>query len=96
MTEDKIERYPTPIEPGYYWAKLRTPSDGVMHLEHRKRPIHVKAEDWRSRNWEIVDVWDNYGEDDEKFGVNVFGVPVTQWIPDFYWGPKVLASPPLR
>lgn len=87
--------YPTPTRPGYYWAKLKTVSGGTLYNEHRKHPIHLKPESgWASVDWEIVEVWDNNGEGDEKFGVNVFGVPVTQWVPDFYWGPRVTDSSP--
>lgn len=82
--------YPTPKIQGYYWAQLKTPSGGILYNEHRRRPIHLQPEEgWVSPGWEIVEVWDNNGEGDEQFAVSVFGVPVTQWLPDFYWGPKI-------
>lgn len=73
-----------PIKPGYYWAKLKTPSD---------MPV---GEDWASRNWEIVEVHDNNGApgSGEELSVSVFGVPVLQWPLDFFWGPMVDARPP--
>jgi hypothetical protein len=88
----------TPTTPGYYWAKLKTPSEGYLHgiLD---APIHVAAEqDWISGEWEIVEVHDNNGEPGsaEEFSVSVFGIPVTQWPLDFFWGPKVDAQPPAR
>jgi hypothetical protein len=55
-----------------------------------------ETEDWASVNWEIVEVWDNNGEGDEEFGVSVFGVRVTQWIPDFVWGPKITIPEELK
>src|SRR3546814_1217901 len=72
-----------PTKPGYYWAKLKTPS-GMPD-----------GEDWASRNWEIVEVHDSNGEpgSGEEFSVSVFGIPVTQWPLDFFWGPKVAARP---
>src|SRR3546814_18552689 len=71
-------------KPGYYGAKLKTPS-GMPD-----------GEDWASRNWEIVEVHDSNGEpgSGEEFSVSVFGIPVTQWPLDFFWGPKVDARPP--
>lgn len=88
--------YPTPTEPGYYWAKLKTPSDGTIYgIEGHPEGVQVKAEqDWCSGEWEIVKVWDNGGDESEELGVDVFGIYPTQWVPDFYWGPKVQSLPP--
>lgn len=84
-------QYPAPTEPGYYWAKLKTPSGGTLYHQDVPKGIKLNPEDggWISTDWEIVEVWDNNGEGDEEFAVNVFGIPITQWIPDFFWGPKV-------
>ena len=75
-------RYPTPDHEGHFWAKLIRPS---------RMPV---GEDWRSSDWEVVQVYDNNGEGDEAFGVFVPGVRVVQWIPDFVWGPEVPAFKP--
>jgi hypothetical protein len=48
-----------------------------------------EKEDWTSRDWEVVLVFDNNGEGDEKFGVDVPGIPPTQWPKSFIWGPQV-------
>lgn len=80
-----------PTTPGYYWAKLKTPSEGYLH-GILNAPIHVAAEDdWVSGEWEIVEVHDNNGEPGsaEEFSVSVFGIPVTQWPLDFIWGAKI-------
>lgn len=73
-----------PTKPGYYWAKLVTPSYG-FHTE----------EDWQSPDWELVQVNDNNGEGDEALSVSVFGIPVVQWPRDFLWGPMVESEKPL-
>lgn len=91
-----------PTEPGYYWAKLKTPSGGALYgCTINGQPvtgvrIEPDGEDWASMNWEIVEVHDNNGEpgSGEEFSVSVFGIPVTQWPLDFFWGPKVDARPP--
>lgn len=89
-------RYPVPTIPGYYWAKLRTPSAGRLYgIPGFPEGIVVPASpDDRSVDWEIVEVWDNGGEGEEQFGVSVPGVYATQWIDDFYWGPRVNDRPP--
>lgn len=73
-----------PTEPGYFWAKLVTPYYGGE-----------AGEDWKSLDWEIVEVYDNNGSGDEQFAVHVFGVPYSQWLPSFVWGPKVTTDRPL-
>lgn len=87
-----------PTEPGYYWAKLKTPSGGLLYNEHLAEPIRIEPEagGWKSLDWEIVEVWENGGDDpDEYLAVNVFGIPITQWPGDFYWGPRVQEGPPV-
>lgn len=69
--------YPTPKQPGHYWAKLIHPS---------RMP---EGEDWASRCWEVVQVFDNNGEGEERLGVHVPGIEPCQWVPDFVWGPEV-------
>ena len=90
-----------PTEPGYYWAKLKTPSGGFIYgLPNGPHRLEPEGEDWVSRDWEIVEVnqnmvpWDNK-DDPEYFSVSVFGIPVTQWPLDFYWGPKVKDAAPV-
>lgn len=88
-----------PTEPGYYWAKLKTPSGGTLY--HKDAPsgglyLNCEEEDWASLDWEIVQVNDNNGEGETKFSVDVFGIPVSQWPLDFYWGPKINIAPPER
>ncbi len=95
-------KYPTPTEPGYYWAKLRTPSGGPFHCEGLPEAmqgivIEPESEDaWVSLDWEIVQVWENGmdPDDEEYLAVSVPGVPVTQWPLDFFWGPRVADQPP--
>jgi len=74
-----MAKYPTPTHEGYFWAKLVHPS---------KMPA---GEDWASFDWEIVEVHDNNGceEDGDKLGVFVPGIGPTQWLEDFIWGPEV-------
>lgn len=89
-----------PTEPGYYWAKLKTPSGGILRNPSLPaggvmlEPEGENGEDWVSPDWELVEVHDNNGEGDEKFSVSVFGIPVTQWPLDFYWGPKIEVQRP--
>jgi hypothetical protein len=67
-----------PNREGFFWAKLVTPT---------RMPI---GEDWRSLNWEVVEVIFNGGDaDDEEFGVLVPGVSPMQWQKDFIWGPQI-------
>jgi len=84
-----------PTEPGYYWAKLKTPSGGQIYgTSAGTVRVECDTEDWASPDWEIVQVNDNNGEGDTKFSVDVFGIPVTQWPLDFFWGPKLDVAPP--
>lgn len=93
-----------PTEPGYYWAKLKTPSGGTVYGA-ATGPVRIDPEldeggrsPWCSDEWEIVRVNENdpFGDpaDPEHFSVDVFGVCVTQWPLDFFWGPKVDARAP--
>lgn len=72
-----MPKYPTPMRPGCYWAKLIRPS---------RMP---EGEDWKSQDWEPVVVFDNGGEGDEALGVFVPGIGPVQWVPDFVWGPEI-------
>lgn len=97
-----------PTKPGYYWAKLKTPSGGDVynvstidgqHIGRARIEPEIEADGdqcWASLDWEIVEVHDNNGEpgSGEEFSVSVFGIPVTQWPLDFYWGPRVDAEKP--
>lgn len=94
-----------PTEPGYYWAKLKTPSGGNFYcagLPAEMQGVRIEPEinedgtcSWASTDWEIVEVWDNGGDtEDELYGVSVPGIPITQWVPDFFWGPRVKDSRP--
>jgi hypothetical protein len=99
----------SPTEPGYYWAKLKTPSGGNFYcagLPDGLQGIRIEPEmnddgscAWASTKWEIVEVWENVvggydPNDDESLAVSVPGIPITQWVPDFYWGPKVTDKEP--
>ena len=75
-----MARYPTPNHEGHWWAKLIHPS---------RMP---DGEDWKSVDWEVVQVFSNGLEpedEDERWGVHVPGITPTQWLPDFVWGPEV-------
>lgn len=92
------------IEPGYYWAKLKTPSGGTLYgIPEHPGGLRIEPDmnedgscGWASTDWDIVEVWDNNAPDDpdEYVGVSVPGLPVTQWPNDFFWGPKVNDTPP--
>jgi hypothetical protein len=73
-----------PTKPGYYWARWTVAAVGT-HEGDQLTP---------SRNWELVEVWQNHiGEDDEeKFGVSVHGVRESQWLDCFLWG-EFVADP---
>lgn len=75
-----MARFPTPTKAGFFWAKLIHPS---------RMP---EGEDWKSFDWEVVEVFINCldSDDDEALGVFVGGVSPVQWIPDFVWGPEVI------
>jgi hypothetical protein len=79
-----MKPYPAPTKEGWYWAKLVHPSQ------------MPSGEDWASRDWEVVEVWDNNGEGDETYAVHVTGIGPPQWIPDFIWGPEVIKPKELR
>jgi len=92
------------LKPGYYWAKLKTPSGGTIYgIDGHPSGVRIEPEmnddgscAWASTRWEIVEVWDNNAPDDpeEYVGVSVPGLPVTQWPQDFFWGPRVDAASP--
>ena len=86
-----------PHEAGYYWAKLKTPSDGTTYNEGKRFDFKAEPE-WASTEWEIVKVNENdpFGdpEGDEFYSVWVPGIPVTQWVGDFFWGPKLNITAP--
>lgn len=98
-----------PTAPGYYWAKLKTPSGGTVYnvITPSCEVVHGYIEPetdedgsafWASQEWEIVRVNENDPNGDptdpEHFSVDVFGIPVTQWPLDFFWGPIVNAEKP--
>lgn len=90
-----------PQAPGYYWAKLKTPSGGNFYCEGipaacQGMRIEPEGDGWKSQDWEIVQVSENGGdpEDSEFLSVQVFGIPITQWREDFYWGPRVQEEAP--
>ncbi len=72
-----MKPFPAPTAPGHYWANWNA------------RLVHPKGEEWASLDFEVVQVWDNNGEGNEKWGVSVPGIEPTQWIEDFVWGPRV-------
>jgi len=94
----------SPQQPGYYWAKLKTPSGGNFYSEGlppEMQGVRIEPEGkgWCSDEWEIVQVSENVlggydPNDDESLSVQVFGIPVTQWIGDFFWGPRVIEKAP--
>lgn len=67
--------YPTPNAEGHYWGKF-------VH----KMP---NGEDWVSVDWEVVQVFDNGGEDCDMLRVAVPGIEPSQPIDAFTWGPRV-------
>lgn len=77
-------KYSTPRSPGFFWAKLIHPSE------------MPEGEDWSSSHWEVVEVFDNNGEDEEEFGVFVGGIGPIQWVQDFIWGPEVIKPKELK
>ena len=52
-----MSKYPTPNKGGFFWAKLVHPCN------------MPEGEDWKSSDWEIVEVHDNNGaeEDGDKW-----------------------------
>lgn len=70
-----------PAEPGHYWAKLLTP---------RNEP---EGEDWASQHPEVVQVFDNNGEGDERLMVSVPGIDRGQPLDAFVWLSKRLTPP---
>jgi len=69
-------KYPTPEREGHWWAKL------CLHDEP----------DLNSVDWEVVQVWDNNGNERNgapPFLVHVPGVQESQPLDHFIWGPPV-------
>ncbi|WP_299558653.1 DNA translocase FtsK [uncultured Sulfitobacter sp.] len=79
---DSTHPHKNPRETGYYWAKLIHP-----HNE-------PAGEDWRSSDWEIVQVDENYGEGEDEFRVYMLGIEVGQLVNGFIWGPAVTDKTP--
>jgi hypothetical protein len=81
-----MSKYPTPTGEGFYWAKLIHPT---------RMP---EGEDWKSIDWEVVEVIINGGDedDDDYLGVFVGGVGPMQCVEDFVWGPYVLKPKELK
>lgn len=73
--------FTVPVEPGYYWAKLLTP---------RNEP---EGEDWKSVAPEVVEVFDNFGDDDERLMASVPGIDRGQPLDAFVWLSKRLLPP---
>ncbi|NIK47854.1 hypothetical protein [Variibacter gotjawalensis] len=75
-----------PDQAGYYWAKVIKP-EGMR-----------KGEDWRSIDWEIVQVVVNDLSERstpfDRFGVFVPGIGTMQRVSRLQWGPRVDAIPP--
>ncbi len=69
--------HPIPNAEGFFWAKLVHP--------HRM-PV---GEYWVSVDWEVVSVWDNNGEGDDKWRASVPGIEPCQPLDAFIWGPRV-------
>lgn len=64
-----------PDSPGFYWAKWRIPEDGTEDEEH-----------WVSVDkWEVVEVHDNFGNDEQPLLASVPGVRQTQSLENFVW-----------
>lgn len=68
-----MSKFPTPAGEGHWWAKLKLHDDPELN----------------SVDWEVVQVFDNNGEDAEAFMVSVPGIERSQRIDMFVWGPPV-------
>lgn len=81
-----MKPYPMPQKPGFYWAKLVHPAN------------MPEGEDWKSSDWEVVEVIENCIDetDPEYLGVFVPGISPMQWRPDFIWGPEVIKPEELK
>lgn len=64
-----------PETAGFYWAKWRIPEDGTDDEEH------FVAVD----NWEVVEVHENWGNDEQPLRASVAGVRQTQSLENFVW-----------
>lgn len=72
-----------PSAPGYYWAIMR------------KVDREPEGEDWISGRPEVVEVVENYGDDDEYFMVAVPGMQPSQNLKNFDWLSGKLEPPAL-
>lgn len=69
--------HPTPTKEGHYWAKLLTPQE---------MPV---TEDWVSVDYEVVQVFDNNRDGENRFGAFVPGIEPSQPLNAFKWGPRI-------
>ena len=80
-------KYPTPTEPGYYWAKWRLAEDGSQ-TKRNDDP----DQPWNG-DWEPVKVVANHidykNDPEDGLYVDVADEPVVQKIGNFIWGPKI-------
>lgn len=80
-------RWPTPVAPGFYWAKWKIAAEGTIEGEELTP----------SDTWEVVEVWDNvlFPEPDDEEGrmASVTGVEKPQSLDSFFWGPGPLEAP---
>jgi hypothetical protein len=80
-----------PTKAGFYWARWVKAAQST-HEGDQLTP---------SRNWEVVEVWENFLGDatevdqSEKWGVSVPGVRESQWVDCFQWdiGPSGRPEP---
>lgn len=77
---NKIVFQPTPTKEGFYWAKLVAPT---------RVPPNETADDWKSVDFEPVEVFDNNGEGDEALMVMVIGRELSQHLHAFEWGHEI-------
>lgn len=75
-----MSRHPTPAREGHWWAKLKLADNP----------------DDNSSDWEVVQVFDNNGEGDEKYMASVPGIERGQRLDAFVWGPPVHKPEGLR
>lgn len=75
--QEACDHYPTPDAEGHFWAKLMTPHN------------MPEGEDWASWDWEVVRVFDGSPTETKDLRAFVGGIPVTQPLDAFEWGPRV-------
>ena len=79
-----MERFSTPKRPGFYWAKWKIANRGTKEGDELTP----------SDRWEVVEVWENGGEDPRNYlRVSVPGVENAQLLENFFWGPGPLEVP---